>query len=277
MASFVNTFTAQKVDDPQLEAEEALSTNIWSDMEKCIFLDRFLQFPKDFRRIASFLRSKTTKDCVAFYYDSKQTVPYKGALKEHTMRRKRKGDYQIWDASIQAAISAGATVTAGTSEEKPVVFSLPSSDRSYTTRQLHPLKRHVLDAMEINVEEAQNHEGEGHPEDAKWKSRKRGRDPLFSLDKEHTKFLRQASQESMAGTRAKSSAVEEESRSDVGETTNTLEPENPVTPVRKAPQKWTAGEKKIFLETLEQHGEYRHQKWMCRFPPDSNIFLSFRS
>jgi hypothetical protein len=266
MASFVNTFTAHKVDDPLLEAEEALSTNIWSDMEKCIFLDRFLQFPKDFRRIASFLRSKTTKDCVAFYYDSKQTVPYKGALKEHTMRRKRKGDYQIWDASIQAAISAGATVTAGTSEEKPVVFSLPSSDRSYTTRQLHPLKRHVLDAMEINVEEAQNHEGEGRPEDAKWKSRKRGRDPLFSLDKEHTKFLRMASQESMAGTRAKSSAVEEESRSDIGEATNTLEPENPVTPVRKAPQKWTAGEKKIFLETLEQHGEYRHQKGCADFP-----------
>lgn len=246
----MNTFTAQKVDDPIGEAESASSINCWSDMEKCIFLDRFLQFPKDFHRIASFLRNKTTKDCVAFYYNSKQMVPYKGALKEHMMRRKRRGDYQIWDASIQAAISVGATVTAGTSEEKPLVFSLPNSDRTYRTRPLHPLRRDVLDCMVINEDVSCFKEDEGRSEDTKLKSKKRGRDPLFCLDKEHTKFLRMATQESMASV-SKNKSFLEVNRSVASK------PNESDTPVRKAPQKWTLLEKKIFLATLEEHGKYR--------------------
>ena len=40
-------------------------------MEKVIFLDKFMQFPKNFSKIASFLTNRSTKDCVRFYYDSK--------------------------------------------------------------------------------------------------------------------------------------------------------------------------------------------------------------
>ena len=224
-------------------------------MEKCIFLDRFLQFPKDFRRIASFLRNKTTKDCIAFYYDSKQAVPYKGALKEHMMRRKRKGDYQIWDASIQAAISVGAVVTAGSNEEKPVVFTLPSSDRTYATRMLHPLKREVLDAMGMDKDLGKISEDDLYMEESKSKSKKRSRDPLFSLDKEHTKFLRVSSQESMTVNRARSMLVE--GGKGEGISSKTDDSETPtITPSRKAPQKWTTAEKKIFVDTLEEHGMY---------------------
>jgi hypothetical protein len=225
-------------------------------MEKCIFLDRFLQFPKDFRRISSFLRNKSTKDCVGFYYDSKQTVPYKGALKEHMMRRKRKGDYQVFDASIQATTSCGATITAGSDEEKPVIFSVPESDLSYATRTLHPLKREVLDAMVIDEAIAEEYEDAGQSDDARWKSRKRGRDPLFSLDIEQTKFLRASTQEAMTSQRSKS--VEDEVSEEITESTKPLEADSLVsTPVRKPPQKWTATEKSIFLETLELHGEHR--------------------
>ena len=64
-----------------------------------------------------------------------------------------KGDYQTWDASKQAAISVGAVVSAGTSEEKPIVFALPSSDRTYHTRLLHPLKRELLDNMEFDSDD----------------------------------------------------------------------------------------------------------------------------
>jgi hypothetical protein len=244
------------VDDPLKEAQDAQLDNLWTDMEKCIFLDRFLQFPKDFRRIASFLRNKTTKDCVAFYYDSKQTVPYKGALKEHVMRRKRKGDYSIWDSSIQAAISVGATVTAGQSEEKPVEFVLPPSDKTYKTYLLHPLRRPVLDYMSVDEDSAKQYEGDSRSEEPKVKSRKRGRDPLFSLDKKHTKFLRMASQESMSGSARAKSVPPEEDRSTVDpEPEEPQELSAPSTPARKAPQKWTTAEKRVFAETLEQHGK----------------------
>lgn len=250
----MNTFTAKKIDDPLEEARGSEMTNMWTDMEKCIYLDRFLQFPKDFRRIASFLKNKTTKDCVAFYYDSKQTVPYKGALKEHVMRRKRKGDYQIWDASIQAAVSVGAEVLAGSSEEKPVEFRLPSSDRSFRTHMLHPLRQRALQDIVADGSLVLDSEDELRPEDSKWKSKKRARDPLFSLDKEQTKYLRLASQESMAPPSTKSPTVDEAKKGkDLG--SEDRRESGPTTPVRKPPQKWTAAEKKIFVETLEQHGE----------------------
>lgn len=245
-AVYVNTFNSQRV-DPLREAQEEAITNVWSDMEKCIFLDRFLQFPKDFRRIASFLRNKTTRDCVAFYYDSKQTVPYKGALKEHILRRKRKGDYQVWDASIQSALSCGAIITAGEDEENPVNFGLPKSDLTFRTTMLHPLRREALDYMEIDVIAAEAHQESGRTEDTKWKSRKRGREPLFSLDKEQTKYLRLASQESLTNQTVRVNLDDKEKVKEV-------EP-GASTPKRPAPQKWTASEKKIFVATLEEHGE----------------------
>ena len=224
-------------------------------MEKCIFFDRFLQFPKDFRRIASFLRNKSTKDCVAFYYDSKQSVPYKGALKEHMMRRKRRGDYQIWDASIQSALSVGATVTAGPGPDKPVAFALPSSDRTFHTRLLHPLKRDVLDAIPVNEKLARLAERGESQEESKPRSRKRNRDPLFSLEKAQTKYLGKSSQESLAALHPVRYLTDGSIKAPYEEVSKSVESESLVqTPGRKAPQKWTAVEKRIFEDTVEEHG-----------------------
>lgn len=248
-ANYFNTFTSQRV-DPAKEAEQESNENIWSDMEKCIFLDRFLQFPKDFKRIASFLRNKTTRDCVRFYYDSKQMVPYKGALKEHTMRRKRKEAYQVWDASIQAAMSVGATVEVGESEEKPVVFVLPKSDCTYATRLLHPLKREVFDGIELDPKMADYEDDESPTDQVKWRNRKRGREPLFLLDDEQTKYLKQASQETMSNARSSVLSLDE-----LGEQSKSTELDATGNSTsRKTPQKWTSDEKKLFMETLEKHG-----------------------
>lgn len=263
----MNTFTSQKILDPVLEAEEERHTNVWTDMEKCIFLDRFLQFPKDFRRIASFLRNKTTKDCVAFYYDSKQTVPYKGALKEHMLRRKRKGDYQVWDASIQAVISVGGVVTAGEDEEKPVCFTVPTSSMTFDTRMLHPINREVLDSMEVDEALAAKYKDTGRDDDTKWKSRKRGRgDPLFSLDKEQTKYLRLESQEALTSQPSKSFDEPDGTDDDV----KLQESESAVlSPVKKASQKqkWTSDEKRVFIETLEKHGKIPRYLFVLPYIP----------
>ena len=61
--------------------------NLRSDLEKCIFLDKFLTFPKNFGKIATFLTNKNAKDCVRFYYDSKQTVNYKVSCARHCATR----------------------------------------------------------------------------------------------------------------------------------------------------------------------------------------------
>ena len=79
----------------QLELQSRL-LKPWSDMEKCIFLDKFLQFPKNFRKIASFLKFKNTRQTVEFYYNSKQYINYKALVKEGEMRRRGAEGAFVW-------------------------------------------------------------------------------------------------------------------------------------------------------------------------------------
>lgn len=104
-ATVSNGFLSNRVEDLMEDEEERRNVNIWTDMEKCIFFDRFLHHPKDFRKISSFLRNKSTKDCIAFYYNSKKTIPYKHALKEFHHRKKRHDTVVSWDATIQGDIT----------------------------------------------------------------------------------------------------------------------------------------------------------------------------
>lgn len=173
------------------------------------------------------------------------------------MRRKRRGDYHVWNATIEAALSVGVVVEAGTSEDKPLVFLLPERDDTYFTRNFHPMKREIFDAMEINEVIAADFD-EDDNEDMKrpGRSRKRPREPLFVLDSVQAKFLKNhdsthahissnksQSRSSKDGTGTDGSVTDEAARDDGG-----------LTPIRKAPQKWSAHEKRIFLETLEKHG-----------------------
>lgn len=73
---------------PAVVEAERKRLNMWTDMEKCIFLDKFIQHPKNFMRISSFLPRKSPEDVVQFYYDSKTSIDYKGLLKEAVNRSK---------------------------------------------------------------------------------------------------------------------------------------------------------------------------------------------
>jgi len=242
------------------EDNERKCINVWTDIEKCIFLDRFLQHPKDFRKIASFLRNKSVRDCIAFYYDSKQTVPYKAALKEHLLRRKRRGDAVSWEATIQAALSVGAIVTAGTSAEKPLLFTLPIDDHTYYTRHFHPLRREILESLSDESAEL----APVYPTREKGKAKKLlPLGPIFTLDAPQRRYLDIASQDvdknrsdglsDGEGPTNRSSYVDQPPSE--REDTKTVD-STPTTnqPTRKA-QKWTKDEKRMFIEALEIHGK----------------------
>ena len=157
-------------------------------MEKCIFLDRFLHHPKDFRKISTFLVNKSTKDCIRFYYDSKKTVPYKHALKEFLHRKKRRGDVVSWDATAQAALAVGAVITEGTGPEDPIRISLPPGDYTYRTRSFHPMR---LSAFE-GLDEAVSHARQGDEATARPQGKRR-RSNWFVLDAHEKRYLKHAS------------------------------------------------------------------------------------
>jgi len=72
----------------QVDKKIEKTTKIWTDLEKTIFLDKFLQFPKNFTKISKFLTNRSIKEVIKFYYDSKATIPFKALLKEIDNKRK---------------------------------------------------------------------------------------------------------------------------------------------------------------------------------------------
>lgn len=77
------------IEDPFLLYKEVENINIWTEGEKEIFREKYLQHPKNFGLIASFLERKSVADCVQFYYHSKKKEKYKELLKKHAKKRTR--------------------------------------------------------------------------------------------------------------------------------------------------------------------------------------------
>lgn len=197
------------------------------------------------------------------------------------MRRKRRGDYPVWDATIQAAISTGAVITAGDSELKPLVFTLPENDGTFHTRDFHPLQRELFDKATVKVDDEEDYD----EDDLEVPTKSRGRpslrykrDPFFNLAKKEKVFLKTKTKTSsslgLTGSPIplkKARAMADDGSDPTVPSTKQLggEPEK-ATPTRKAPQKWTSDEKKIFVETLEKHGEILKLRmdriaWRLRF------------
>ena len=255
-ATHSNGFFGREVDDELADDEERRHVNMWSDMEKCIFLDRFLHHPKDFRKIASFLKNKNTKDCIAFYYDSKKTVPYKHALKEFIQRKKRKGDVVSWDATIQSCLAMGAVIKAGTSPEQPLKFILPEHDFTYHTKNFHPMRLEVFE----NLEEVVSHAKQ--PDESKSAGGKKKRSNWFILDAHEKKYLKHDSSDDHHHRR-KSEAMDTISDDDapmkVKRVKRSKEDDAEEEGGRKKQkthkaQKWKAREKDMLYEALDNHG-----------------------
>jgi Myb-like DNA-binding domain len=240
-AMFRRTFNSHRV-DPAEEEEELRHLNVWTDMEKCIFLDRFLQHPKDFRKIASFLRNKSTRDCVEFYYNSKKTVPYKLSLKEHVMRRKRRGDYDEYESIMQAGVAVGAIVESEPGEDTTLAFKLPSSDATFFTHQLHPLREELFSVLHMDSSALKKCVELCCETQEDTRKRKRSK-------VQQRKILRTAeSLDSIADTSAtlqSRNASDDDDEPTDGDKSSAF---------RKTPQKWSSVERKAFIDTLNKHG-----------------------
>lgn len=126
--------------------EEHSLINPWSDVEKLIFMDKFMQYPKDFSLIASFLTNKTPQDCVAFYYLSKPAAEYKQKLKAQSMALRRRSARNGWALAVQALESVGAEVPTpiadaiNVGDVVPVGPHMPDMQFSRTRLLLRPEK-----------------------------------------------------------------------------------------------------------------------------------------
>ncbi|XP_055367301.1 nuclear receptor corepressor 2 isoform X4 [Betta splendens] len=77
------------MDDPLKVYKDRQVMNMWSEQEKDTFREKFIQHPKNFGLIASFLERKTVAECVLFYYLTKKNENYKNIVRRNYRRRGR--------------------------------------------------------------------------------------------------------------------------------------------------------------------------------------------
>ena len=92
-----------RIDDPVKFHKELSYLNTWSSVEREIFREKFLQAPKNFGLIASYLERKSVMDCVQYYYSSKKRENYKQLLRKNAKKRTRALAKQQALAQQQAA------------------------------------------------------------------------------------------------------------------------------------------------------------------------------
>jgi hypothetical protein len=92
--------------DPLREFNDRKFQNMWTDAEKDIFKEKFLQHPKNFGMIAQNLERKSVSDCVQYYYLTKKTMNYKQQLRRAKVRGGRRGRGAAQAASQHAADNA---------------------------------------------------------------------------------------------------------------------------------------------------------------------------
>lgn len=77
------------VEDPIADFAASQHVNPWYFKEKLVFLEKFIVYSKNFRKIASFLDHKSTRECSQFYYMNKLDLGLKQLAKESSgMKRK---------------------------------------------------------------------------------------------------------------------------------------------------------------------------------------------
>ncbi|KAM4547007.1 nuclear receptor corepressor 1 isoform 3-T3 [Fundulus diaphanus] len=76
------------MDDPMKVYKARQFMNVWTEHEKEIFKEKFMQHPKNFGLIASYLERKCVSDCVLFYYLNKKNQNYKALVRRNYGRRR---------------------------------------------------------------------------------------------------------------------------------------------------------------------------------------------
>ncbi|XP_042298440.1 nuclear receptor corepressor 1-like isoform X2 [Sceloporus undulatus] len=83
------------MEDPMKVHKDRQFMNVWTDHEKEIFKEKFVQHPKNFGLIASYLERKNVPDCVLYYYLTKKNEHYKALVRRNYGKRRGRNQQQI--------------------------------------------------------------------------------------------------------------------------------------------------------------------------------------
>ncbi|XP_049632695.1 nuclear receptor corepressor 1 isoform X5 [Suncus etruscus] len=222
------------MEDPMKVYKDRQFMNVWTDHEKEIFKDKFIQHPKNFGLIASYLERKSVPDCVLYYYLTKKNENYKALVRRNYGKRRGRNQQQIARPSQEEKVEEKEDDKAEKTEKKE------------EEKKDEEEKDEKEDSKE-NIKEKDKIEGTAEETEEREQAAPRGRKTANSQGRRKGRITRSMTNEAAAASAAAAAATEEPPPP--------LPP--PPEPILAEPvetSRWTEEEMEVAKKGLVEHG-----------------------
>lgn len=221
------------MEDPMKVYKDRQFMNVWTDHEKEIFKDKFIQHPKNFGLIASYLERKSVPDCVLYYYLTKKNENYK-ALVRRNYGKRRGRNQQIARPSQEEKVEEKEEDKAEKTEKKE---EEKKDEEEKDEKEDSKENTKEKDKMETTTEEPEERE----------QATPRGRKTANSQGRRKGRITRSMTNEAAAASAAAAAATEEPPPP-------LPPPPEPISTEPVETSRWTEEEMEVAKKGLVEHG-----------------------
>ncbi|XP_038614809.1 nuclear receptor corepressor 1 isoform X6 [Tachyglossus aculeatus] len=185
------------MEDPMKVYKDRQFMNVWTDHEKEIFKEKFVQHPKNFGLIASYLERKNVPDCVLYYYLTKKNENYKALVRRNYGKRRGRNQQQITRPSQEEKIEEKVEDDKTEKTEKKEEEKKDEEEKDEKEESKENAKE--KDKAEVAAEETEERE----------QATPRGRKTANSQGRRKGRITRSMTNEAAAASAAAAAATEE--------------------------------------------------------------------
>ncbi|XP_062966447.1 nuclear receptor corepressor 1 isoform X9 [Cynocephalus volans] len=222
------------MEDPMKVYKDRQFMNVWTDHEKEIFKDKFIQHPKNFGLIASYLERKSVPDCVLYYYLTKKNENYKALVRRNYGKRRGRNQQQIARPSQEEKVEEKEEDKAEKTEKKE------------EEKKDEEEKDEKEDSKE-NMKEKDKTEGAAEETEEREQATPRGRKTANSQGRRKGRITRSMTNEAAAASAAAAAATEEPPPP-------LPPPPEPISTEPVETSRWTEEEMEVAKKGLVEHG-----------------------
>ncbi|XP_008569030.1 PREDICTED: nuclear receptor corepressor 1 isoform X2 [Galeopterus variegatus] len=222
------------MEDPMKVYKDRQFMNVWTDHEKEIFKDKFIQHPKNFGLIASYLERKSVPDCVLYYYLTKKNENYKALVRRNYGKRRGRNQQQIARPSQEEKVEEKEEDKAEKTEKKE------------EEKKDEEEKDEKEDSKE-NMKEKDKTEGTAEETEEREQATPRGRKTANSQGRRKGRITRSMTNEAAAASAAAAAATEEPPPP-------LPPPPEPISTEPVETSRWTEEEMEVAKKGLVEHG-----------------------
>ncbi|XP_074244327.1 nuclear receptor corepressor 1 isoform X12 [Saimiri boliviensis] len=222
------------MEDPMKVYKDRQFMNVWTDHEKEIFKDKFIQHPKNFGLIASYLERKSVPDCVLYYYLTKKNENYKALVRRNYGKRRGRNQQQIARPSQEEKVEEKEEDKAEKTEKKEE----EKKDEEEKDEKEDPKE---------NTKEKDKMDGTAEETEEREQATPRGRKTANSQGRRKGRITRSMTNEAAAASAAAAAATEEPPPP-------LPPPPEPISTEPVETSRWTEEEMEVAKKGLVEHG-----------------------